>query len=93
MRDFRKREVWQLAHAMTVNVCRQTTTFSSEEKDSLTDQMRRMAVSIEANLAEGCGRGGDVDCRRLNAPMIYTPVRNRPGIAGNRLLAVSGEWK
>lgn len=65
MQDFRQLEVWRLAHALTLSVYRQTKTFPAEEKYSLTDQMRRAAVSIESNLAEGCGRGGDLDFARF----------------------------
>ena len=31
----------------------------------MTSQIRRCCVSVEANIAEGCGRGGDPDFRRF----------------------------
>jgi four helix bundle protein len=65
MQDFRKLEVWQLAHKLTLAIYRLTKAFPSEERFGLTDQMRRAAVSIEANLAEGTGRGGDADFARF----------------------------
>lgn len=65
MQDFRKLEVWQLAHTLTLDVYRQTRGFPPEEMFSLTDQIRRAAVSIESNLAEGTGRGGDADFARF----------------------------
>ena len=65
MQDFRKLEVWQLAHQLALDIYRNTQSFPSREQSSLTDQMRRAAVSIEANLAEGCGRGGDADFARF----------------------------
>ena len=65
MQDFRKLEVWQLAHRLTVNIYRLTKSFPSDERFGLTDQMRRAAVSIESNLAEGTGRGGDADFARF----------------------------
>jgi len=65
MQDFQKLEVWQLAHNLTLSVYRLTKAFPAEEKYGLTDQMRRAAVSIESNLAEGCGRGGDADFARF----------------------------
>jgi len=37
----------------------------NEEKFGLTSQIRRCCVSIEANIAEGCGRSGDLDLRRF----------------------------
>jgi four helix bundle protein len=65
MQDFRKLEAWKVAHTLTLAVYRQTKSFPPEEKYSLTDQMRRAAISMEANLAEGCGRGGDADFARF----------------------------
>ena len=65
MQDFRKLEVWQLAHSVMLAVYRLSKAFPADEKYSLTDQMRRAAVSIEANLAEGTGRGGDADFARF----------------------------
>src|SRR5215213_1558381 len=65
MQDFRKLEVWQLAHELTLSVYRQTKTFPSDERFGLTSQVRRAACSIEANLAEGCGRGSDTDFSRF----------------------------
>ena len=65
MQDFKKLEVWQLAHNLTLTVYRLTKTFPVDERFGLTDQMRRAAVSIESNLAEGCGRGGDADFGRF----------------------------
>jgi four helix bundle protein len=65
MQDFRKLEVWQLAHTLTLTIYRLTKGFPSEERFGITDQMRRAAISIESNLAEGCGRGGDADFARF----------------------------
>jgi four helix bundle protein len=70
MQDFHKLEVWQLSHQLTLSVYRLTKTFLTEEKYGLTDQMRRAAVSIESNLAEGCGRGGDADCRTRQRRLV-----------------------
>ena len=65
MQDFRKLEVWQLAHRLALDTYRATGKFPAREQYSLTDQMRRAAVSISSNLAEGCGRGGDADFARF----------------------------
>jgi len=65
MQDFRKLEVWQLAHQLALDIYRETQSFPTREQYSLTDQIRRAAVSISANLAEGCGRGGDVEFARF----------------------------
>jgi four helix bundle protein len=65
MGDFRKLEVWQKTQKLVSSVYKLTGTFPSAERYGLTSQMRRAAVSISANLAEGCGRMGDVELRRF----------------------------
>lgn len=56
MRDFKNLEVWRKSHQLTLNVYRATESFPRSELFGLTSQTRRAASSIEANLAEGCGR-------------------------------------
>jgi len=58
MSDYRRLEVWKAAHQMTLKVYKETTSFPSHEQFGLTAQLRRAAVSIGANLAEGSSRGG-----------------------------------
>jgi four helix bundle protein len=58
-RDFRKLHVWQKAHQVVLFAYRITTSFPREEAFGLTSQIRRSAASIPANIAEGCGRGGN----------------------------------
>ena len=65
MKDFRDLQVWQKAHALTLEIYRVTKTFPKEELYSLTSQLRRSAVSIPSNIAEGCGRGGDAEMARF----------------------------
>ena len=65
MQDLRKLDVWEIAHQLTLAVYRDTRTFPSDERFGLTSQMRRCSSSIGANLAEGCGRGGDADFARF----------------------------
>ena len=65
MGDFRKLEVWQKSQRLVSSVYRVTGTFPAAERYGLSSQMRRAAVSISANLAEGCGRMGDVELRRF----------------------------
>lgn len=65
MQDFRNLEVWQKAHGLTLAIYRHTDSFPSSEQYGLTSQLRRAAGSIAANLAEGCGRGGDDDFARF----------------------------
>jgi len=42
-----------------------TKDFPHEERYGLTSQIRRASVSIATNIAEGCGRGSDVDFARF----------------------------
>lgn len=55
-RGYRDLEVWKRAKALALRVYRETRVFPIEEKYGLTSQMRRAAVSIPANIAEGEGR-------------------------------------
>jgi len=67
VRDFKELKVWQRAHPCTLDVYRHTKSFPSEERYGLTSQIRRAAVSVPSNIAEGCGRGSERDfCRFLS---------------------------
>lgn len=52
-------EAWQLSIALVVEVYRGTASFPREEMFGLTSQMRRVAVSVASNIAEGKGRFSD----------------------------------
>ena len=56
MRNYRELEVWEKAHRLTVELYKLSRAFPKEELYGLTSQLLRAAVSIGANLAEGCGR-------------------------------------
>ena len=51
--------VWQEATALVKEVYRITASFPKEELYALTTQMRRAAVSIPSNIAEGAARNGN----------------------------------
>jgi four helix bundle protein len=55
-RSYRELLVWQKAIQLTVLVYQISKTFPREEIYGLTSQMRRCAVSIPSNIAEGAGR-------------------------------------
>ena len=55
----------QEAHTFTINLYKISSTFPSEEKFGLTNQIRRASVSIESNLAEGAGRHSNKDFSRF----------------------------
>lgn len=65
MQDFRKLDVWQKAHQITLTLYRITRRFPSEERYGLTSQIRRASASVGANLAEGCCRRTDPDFARF----------------------------
>ncbi|MFL5403852.1 MAG: four helix bundle protein [Gemmatimonadales bacterium] len=65
MGDFKKLAVWQAAHSLACDVYKNTRSFPKTETYGLTSQLRRSAASIPANIAEGCGRNGDVELKRF----------------------------
>ena len=60
-RTFRDLVVWQKAHECVLALYRLTSRFPKEEIYGLTSQMRRAAVSIPANIAEGFVKRGRRD--------------------------------
>jgi four helix bundle protein len=56
--DYKDLIVWKKAMALTKRVYELTARFPAEEKFGLTSQMRRAAVSVPSNIAEGQGRRG-----------------------------------
>ena len=54
--SFEKLNVWQNARKFVFFVYQITNKFPNQEKYALTDQIRRAAISIPANIAEGTSR-------------------------------------
>lgn len=55
-RSFRKLAVWEIAKSFALDIYKHTANFPKEEVFGLTSQLRRAAVSIPANIAEGADR-------------------------------------
>ena len=65
-RKYQQLIVWQKAMMLVNHIYELTLAFPNDEKFGLTSQLRRAAVSVPSNIAEGSGRGSDKDfCRFL----------------------------
>lgn len=61
---FQDMEVWRLAFDVAIQIHRVSSVFPRSEDYGLTSQMRRSAVSVFSNIAEGFGRGSEKEkCR------------------------------
>jgi four helix bundle protein len=56
LKSYKDLQVWQKAYDLCLEVYRTTKIFPTEEKYGLTSQLRRAAVSVPSNIAEGYGR-------------------------------------
>ena len=62
---FKRLKVWQKSVQLVVEIYRATSSFPEQEKYGLVSQMRRCAVSISSNIAEGHGRTSDKELLRF----------------------------
>ncbi|MDD5031726.1 MAG: four helix bundle protein [Patescibacteria group bacterium] len=58
IKSFTDLKVWQKGHELAIQIYRVTKNFPKEEIYCLMSQMRRAAISITSNIAEGFGRQG-----------------------------------
>ena len=65
IQSYRDLEAWKLAIHMTKVVYRMSEYFPKDERFGLTSQIRRAAVSVASNIAEGWGRGTTTDYARF----------------------------
>ena len=59
MHNFEKLKIWQKAMDVAVHVYEISTFLPNDEKFNLTHQIKKCAVSIPSNIAEGAGRNGE----------------------------------
>jgi four helix bundle protein len=62
---FEKLDVWQRSVDFAELIYEATRSFPADERFGLTNQMRRAAVSVSSNIAEGSGRVSDMDYARF----------------------------
>jgi four helix bundle protein len=65
MFNFEKLDVWREAIAFAEDVYAITRSFPDSERFGLVNQMRRAAVSVSSNIAEGCSRSSPADYSRF----------------------------
>lgn len=65
VRDFQELKVWQLGHQLALDIYKITVPFPKAEEYGLRAQIRRAAVSVAANIAEGSARHTDAAMRQF----------------------------
>src|SRR5579871_1112064 len=83
--DHEKLLVWQKAMVFVTDIYQTTQTFPKEEMYGLTSQMRRSAISIPSNIAEGKGRCSPGEFRQslIHARGSLLELETQVQIAGN----------
>ena len=65
MENFKRLSIWKRSLNLATEVYKLTSDFPKKEIYGLTSQMRRSAVSISSNIAEGAGRSSRQDFARF----------------------------
>ncbi len=65
MRDFRTMRIWREGISLTVSAYELTNSFPVDERFGLKSQIKRAAVSIPSNIAEGCSRASNKEFKHF----------------------------
>ncbi|MEN9464611.1 MAG: hypothetical protein RL217_792 [Pseudomonadota bacterium] len=65
MRKYQELDAWQHAMELSVAIYHLTANFPDNERYGLVSQMRRAAVSVPSNIAEGHGRDSELEFKRF----------------------------
>jgi len=65
MRNFKELEIWKRSLELVDKVYEESNSLPPDERFGLTSQIRRSAVSIPSNIAEGCSRSTNKDFARF----------------------------
>ena len=65
MHRFKELEIWKLSGSFCSDIYKQTSSFTEVEKFGLCGQLRRAAISMPSNIAEGCSRKSNKDFSRF----------------------------
>ncbi|GAA4959596.1 four helix bundle protein [Algibacter aquimarinus] len=65
MNNYKELKVWQKSMELAEEVYKITSNFPKEEKFGLISQIRRSAISIPSNIAEGAGRNSNKEFRNF----------------------------
>lgn len=94
MHNYKDLKVWSKSIELVVDVYRATAEFPKEEKYGLISQMRRSAVSVSSNIAEGAGRNSDKEfCHFLSNAHGSTYELETQVIVSEKLALISTELR
>jgi four helix bundle protein len=65
MHNFKELKVWQKSRELVKEIYLEVSNFPSDEKFGLSSQLKRAAVSVPSNIAEGAGRNSNKDFARF----------------------------
>ncbi len=83
IKSFTDLNAWKEGHKLVLLIYKFTAPFPKEEKFGLIDQMRRCAVSITSNIAEGFSRRG----KKEKAQFFYTALGSVTELQNQLLIA------